>query len=61
MGELPKPQQGWCDTTGLYVKAFGVRPVGQRGFLRPRQRINGWIGDYKETCSAVPPPVKPSE
>ena len=58
IGELPAAAGGWSDITDLYVKAFGVPPVGQRVFIRTRQLINGWEDDFKETCADVPPPEK---
>jgi len=58
IGELPEPAGGWSDITDLYVKAFGVPPVGRRVFIRTRQLINGWQDDFKETCADVPPPEK---
>jgi len=56
IGELPAATRGWSDITDLYVKAFGVPPVGQRVFIRTRQLLNGWEDDFKETCADVPPP-----
>ena len=56
IGELPEAVGGWSDITDLYVKAFGVPPVGQRVFIRTRQLINGWQDDFKETWADVPPP-----
>jgi hypothetical protein len=56
IGELPVPTQGWSDITGLYVKAFGVPPVGRRVFIRTRQLLNGWEDGFKETSADVPPP-----
>jgi hypothetical protein len=58
IGLLPAPVRGWCDITELYVKRFGVPPVGTRVFIRTRQLINGWEDDFKETCADVPPPEK---
>ena len=58
IGELPEAARGWSDITDLYVKAFGVPPVGQRVFIRTRQLINGRQDDFKETCADVPPPEK---
>jgi hypothetical protein len=56
IGELPAAKGGWSDITDLYVKAFGVPPVGRRVFIRTRQLLNGWQDDFKETCADVPPP-----
>ena len=58
IGELPAARRCWSDITALYVKAFGVPPVGQRVFIRTRQLINGWQDDFKETWADVPPPEK---
>jgi hypothetical protein len=58
IGELPPAKRGWADITALYVKAFGVPPVGHRVFIRTRQLINGWEDDFKETFADVPPPEK---
>jgi hypothetical protein len=60
IGELPAPVGGWCDLTDLYVKAFGVPPVGRRVFIRTRQLLNGWTDAFKETCADVPPPEPPA-
>jgi hypothetical protein len=56
IGTLPAAEGGWSDITDLYVKAFGVPPVGQRVFIRTRQLINGWQDEFKETWADVPPP-----
>ncbi|MGO9636624.1 MAG: hypothetical protein ACLPSO_01620 [Terracidiphilus sp.] len=58
IGALPAAEAGWSDITDLYVKAFGVPPVGQRVFIRTRQLVNGWEDGFKETCADVPPPEK---
>ena len=58
IGALPAPEAGWSDITDLYVKAFGLPPVGQRVFIRTRQLSNGWEDGFKETCADVPPPEK---
>jgi hypothetical protein len=54
IGLLPAPVRGWCDVTELYVKRFGVPPVGTRVFIRTRQLINGWEDDFKNTDAVVP-------
>ena len=54
IGLLPAPVRGWCDITELYVKRFGVPPVGTRVFIRTRQLINGWEDDFKNTDAVVP-------
>jgi hypothetical protein len=46
--------RGWCNITDLYVKRFGVPPVGTRVFIRTRQLINGWEDDFKDTDAVVP-------
>jgi hypothetical protein len=56
IGELPEAEGGWSYITDLYVKVFGVPPVGQRVFIRTRQLINGWEDKPKETFADVPPP-----
>ena len=58
IGELPEAEGGWSYITDLYVKVFGVPPVGQRVFIRTRQLINGWEDEFKETFADVPPPEK---
>jgi len=58
IGALPAAEGGWSDITDLYVKAFGVPPVGQRVFIRTRQLLNGWEDGFKQTCADVPPPEK---
>jgi hypothetical protein len=56
IGELPKAVRGWSNITHDYVKAFGVPPVGRRIFIRPRQLVNGWQDEFKETCGTIQPP-----
>jgi hypothetical protein len=56
IGDLPVAVRGWSDITDLYVKVFGVPPVGQRVFIRTRQLLNGWEDEFKETFADVPPP-----
>jgi hypothetical protein len=56
IGELPASARGWSDITDLYVRAFGLPPVGRRVFIRTRQLINGWEDGFKETWADVPPP-----
>ena len=58
IGELPAAAVGWSDITDLYVKAFGVPPVGRRVFIRTRQLLNGWEDKFKETWADVPPPER---
>jgi hypothetical protein len=58
IGPLPAAEGGWSDITDLYVKVFGVPPVGHRVFIRTRQLLNGWQDELKETCADVPPPEK---
>jgi len=54
LGLLPAPVRGWSDITALYVKKFGVPPVGSRVFIRTRQLINGWEDEFKNTDAVVP-------
>lgn len=54
IGLLPAPKGRRSDITELYVKKFGVPPVGTRVFIRTRQIINGWEDDFKETNARVP-------
>ena len=48
IGALPAAEGGRSDITDLYVKAFGVPPVGRRVFIRTRQLCNGWEDGLKE-------------
>jgi len=54
IGLLPAPVRGRSDITELYIKKFGVPPVGTRVFIRTRQMINGWEDKAKETNALVP-------
>jgi hypothetical protein len=38
---------------GIYVKTYGVPPVGARVFIRTRQLISGWEEDFKDTNAVV--------
>jgi len=54
IGLLPAPSHGRCDITGLYVKRFGVPPVGTRVFIRTHQLLNGWEDEFKDLHARVP-------
>jgi len=56
IGWLPAAVEGWSDITEVYVRAYGVPPVGLQVFIQTRQLINGWEDDLKQTCADVPPP-----
>ena len=56
IGELPAAVGGWSDITDLYVRAFGVPPVGRRVFIRTRQPTTGREEGCQETWADVPPP-----
>ena len=55
LGLLPTPVEGANNFRRLYVKRFGVPPVGQRVFVRVRQQTNGWRGEPWEGSAVVPP------
>jgi hypothetical protein len=42
LGLLQTPVEGANNFRRLYVKRFGVPPVGKRVFVRVRQQTNGW-------------------
>jgi hypothetical protein len=54
IGVLHAPKRGRYDITELYVKKFGVPPVGTRVFIRTRQLIKGWEDEFKDVHSRVP-------
>ena len=54
IGVLRGARRGWNDITALYVKRFGVPPVGWRVFIRTRQIIGGWGDEFKDTDALVP-------
>jgi hypothetical protein len=54
LGLLPVPIRRICNITDLYVRKYGVPPVGSRVFIRTRQVINGWEDTPKETNAIVP-------
>ena len=56
LGRLPKAVGGWSDITELYVKKYGVPPVGCRVFIRTQQVVNGRKDAPKTTRADVPPP-----
>ena len=56
LGFLPAPVGGWSDITDLYVRRYGVPPVGKAVFIRTRQHINGWNDLFKQTSAIVPAP-----
>jgi hypothetical protein len=55
LGLLPTPVEGANNFRRLYVKRFGVPPVGKRVFVRVRQQTNGWRGAPWEGSAVVPP------
>jgi hypothetical protein len=55
LGLLQTPVEGVNNFRRLYVKRFGVPPVGKRVFVRIRQQTNGWRGDPWEGSAVVPP------
>jgi hypothetical protein len=55
LGLLRAPVKGVNDITELYVKKYGVPPVGKRVFIRTRQQMNGWQDKPWETSAVVPP------
>ena len=55
IGLLPPGVRDWSDITSLYVKRFGVPPLGSRIFVQTWQLINGWQDDFKDTNAVVPP------
>ena len=61
LGLLPTPVEGTNNFRRLYVKRFGVPPVGKRVFLRVRLQTNGWRGAPWEASAVVPPREGTSE
>jgi hypothetical protein len=55
LGLLQTPVEGANNFRKLYVKRFGVPPVGKRVFIRVRQQMNGWRGESWEGSAVVPP------
>jgi hypothetical protein len=55
LGLLQTPVEGANNIRRLYVKRFGVPPVGKRVFVRVRQQTNGWRGEPWEGSAVVPP------
>jgi hypothetical protein len=55
LGLLQTPVEGANNFRRLYVKRFGVPPVGKRVFVRVRQQTNGWRGEPWEGSAVVPP------
>ena len=55
LGLLQTPVEGANNFRKLYVKRFGVPPVGKRVFVRVRQQTNGWRGKPWEASAVVPP------
>ena len=55
LGLLQTPVEGANNFRRLYVKRFGVPPVGKRVFVRVRQQTNGWRGKPWEASAVVPP------
>jgi hypothetical protein len=55
LGLLQTPVEGANNFRRLYVKRFGVPPVGKRVFVRVRQQTNGWRGEPWESSAVVPP------
>ncbi len=54
LGLLQTPVEGANNFRRLYVKRFGVPPVGKRVFVRVRQQTNGWRGEPWEASAVVP-------
>ena len=54
LGLLQTPVEGANNFRRLYVKRFGVPPVGKRVFVRVRQQTNGWRGQPWEGSAVVP-------
>ncbi len=55
LGLLRTPVEGANNFRRLYVKRFGVPPVGKRVFVRVRLQTNGWRGEPWEGSAVVPP------
>ena len=62
LGELPSPEGGVSDITGLYVRKHweyiqkhGVGFVGKRIFIQLRVELEGWGGLYESASAVVPP------
>jgi hypothetical protein len=55
LGLLHTPVEGANNFRRLYVKRFGVPPVGRRVFVRVRLQTNGWRGEPWEGSAVVPP------
>lgn len=58
---LSAPVKGLSDITELYVRKYGVPPVGKRVFIRIVQQMNGWRGQPWEASAVVPPKSGRSE
>jgi hypothetical protein len=63
LGELPAPEAGVSDITGLYVRKHwayiekhAVGFVGKRIFIQIRVELEGWGGLYESASAVVPPP-----
>jgi len=54
LGLLPTPVAGANNFRRLYVRRFGVPPVGAKVFLRVREQTNGWRGEPWEGSAVVP-------
>ncbi len=55
LGFLPAPVDGWCDITELFVKRYGVLPLGKAIFIQIRQHINGWNDPPKQFRTVIRP------
>jgi hypothetical protein len=55
LGLLRAPVAGANNFRRLYVKRFGLPPVGKRVFVRVRLQTNGWRGEPWEGSALVPP------
>jgi hypothetical protein len=54
LGPLPAPVGRLSEITSLYVKRYGVPPVGQRVFIRTRPQNDGPRDCYLELHAVVP-------